>query len=75
MTFRLSGVCFCFQNGFTCIVFSFEQICKTIWLNDESGMFGISFAGFELLIFDLVALTHISKLSMELFLLREGACQ
>ena len=38
-------------------------------------MFGISFAGFELLIFDLVALTHISKLSMELFLLREGACQ
>lgn len=38
-------------------------------------MFGISFAGFELLIFDSVALTHISKLSMELFLLGEGACQ
>ena len=37
-------------------------------------MFGVSFAGFgfELLIFDSVVLTHISKLNMELFLLGEG---
>lgn len=67
MTFRLSGACFCFQNGFTCIVFSFEQICRLFDLMVRVGCLGSA-----LLALNCWSLTHISKLSMELFLLREG---